>query len=274
MKKAGIVRTMPLVLLCVGLAVSGCGKGEQAGKASAVKKVETVAAEEETKESELKTQKETDGEEKGGNENAKAVEREAGKETKAESKKPEKESEPWFERGEWKDGVYSNRQAGISITLPEGWTRLTEEELMQVMDAGYAQLSDEQKKLYDMNLQNQQTVYDLGASGEDGQSSFFFLVQNLGLSPIMARMSEDAYLDVVKRQLEGMQLAYTFGEIVEREIADDTWKVLSTECMGTVQWCSVHKAGQRMETLIITVPESGQDAIEDMLDHVKRIETP
>lgn len=261
MRKTNMHRGISILLLCVCLWASGCGKADQAIKPADTKKAETTAVKETEKENETRTAK-------------KDLAKESVKETETEENAPEKEPAPWFEPGQWADGVYTNSQAGITITLPKGWTAFTEEELKQVMNAGYEQLSDEQKKQYDMNLQNQQTVYDLGASGADGQSSFFFLAENLGLSPITARMSEEPYLEVVKRQLEETQLNYTFGEIGEREIAGETWNVLSTECMGMVQWYAVHKADKRMEALIITVPESGQNAIEDILGGVKSIETP
>jgi len=87
-----------------------------------------------------------------------------------ESNEPVKETEketktkgPWFEKGEWTGDVYTNTQAGIRVVLPEGWTTFTDEELKQIMNAGYDQLSEQQKKQYDLNMQYQQTMYDLGS---------------------------------------------------------------------------------------------------------------
>lgn len=278
MRKTAICRGMSLILLCVSLAASGCGKTDLARETDLTRDTDLI------RETDLARETENAGgagaEATKGSGKEAAPEKETVEETVKETveetvEEPEAEPEtagvPWFEKGEWTDGVYSNSQAGISITLPEGWTAFTEEELKQVMNVGYDQLSEDQKKLYDLNQQNQQTIYDLGASWEDGQSSFFFLVENLGRSPISAKMSEETYLNVIKKQLGDTQLAYTYGDIMEREIAGNTWKVLPTECMGLVQWYTVHKNEKRMEAMIITVPDSSQEIIEDVLSHVKHL---
>jgi len=93
-------------------------------------------------------------------------------------------------------------------------------------------------------------------------------VENLGDSPLTARMGEEAYLDIIKKQLEQMQVSYTIDDITEQEIAGDTWKVLSAQCLGLVQWYAVHKEDQRMETFIITVPDPGEELIDEILSGI------
>lgn len=274
MRKTYLYKGFILTVLCVSLLSSGCGKSESPQKAditTAAEKEgdagnrEQEAAGEETKAREKPgkgkkgkgSEADTPGIDKPGTVTPKAGGPEA--------------AVPWFEAGEWNGNVYTNKQAGISVVLPDEWTAFTEDELKQVMNAGYDQLSDQQKMQYDLNMKYQQTVYDLGAAGKDGQSSLLFLVENLGKSPITARMDEEAYLDIVKSQMEQTQLSYTIDDIMEKEIAGDTWKVLSAECMGMVQWYAVHKEEQRMETFIITVPDSGRSQIEEILSGITGI---
>ena len=239
MRKNNMHRGILILLLSVSLWASGCGKADRTVQSADVKITETAVV----------------------------------NETDTKGSETEKESFSWFEQGEWSDGVYTNTQTGITITLPEGWTRFSDEELMQVLNTGYDQMTDEQKKQYEMSRKNQQSIYDMGAAGVDGQSSFLFMNENLGLSPITARISEEAYLEVVKKQIEETQLNYTFGEFSEREIAGKNWKVLSMKSMGLVQWFFVHKADKRMEAMIITLPESGESTIDDILSGVKSVET-
>ena len=244
MRRTSLYSTTALAILCISLLASGCSK---AGDTAAQKTMTTAA---------LDTGKESTVKSHEANEPVKETE----KETKTKG--------PWFEKGEWTGDVYTNTQAGIRVVLPEGWTAFTDEELKQIMNAGYDQLSEQQKKQYDLNMQYQQTMYDLGAAGQDGQSSLLFLVENLGNSPLTARMGEEAYLDIIKKQLEQMQVSYIIDDITEQEIAGDTWKVLSAQCLGLVQWYAVHKEDQRMETFIITVPDLGEELIDEILSGI------
>lgn len=277
MGKTYLHRGLILTVLCVSLLSSGCGKSDSPVKADITTAAEKESAEEKesaaVKESAAGKAKENTAEKGEQDVTRNETKEKSGNGTDAEgtgADSPEAAA-AWFEAGEWEGDIYTNQQAGIRVALPDGWTALTEDELKQVMNTGYDQLSEQQKKQYDLSMKYQQTVYDLGAAGKDGQSSFFFMAENLGKSPITARMDEEAYLNIVKTQLEQTQLSYTMDDIMETEIAGTTWKVLSAECMGLIQWYAVHKADQRMETFIITVPDSGRSQIEEILSGITEI---
>lgn len=264
MRRVLVYRGLITALLCTSLAVTGCGKGDSSGKKDNKASVQSESAET-TAESRDESKEAASEEKNKDTADAKEQESSAALESLA-------EDGPWFEKGEWIGDTYINRQAGISIKLPEGWTAFTDEELMQVMNAGYDQLTDVQKKQYELNMKNQLSVYDMGAAGDDGQSSFFFMVENVGKSPITARMGEAAYLEIVGNQLKKTALSYEVDDIEELEIAGDTWNVMAVRAMGMTQWYISHKNEQRMQSFILSVPDTKEDSLDELLSCITALE--
>lgn len=178
-----------------------------------------------------------------------------------------------YHRGTWEGNTYTNESLGFVYTMPEGWTAATDEEIMETMDAGYAALTEKQKKNYDYS--REKSVNDFLTTSEDGTNGFQLAVENLGLTKGASNLSEEEYAQVLKGQMEqlsdlGYQAGATYSiQLHGKEYLVLPFKVTALELDGGRHLCQdyiLRKQGQLMTAFIFTYIEGQEKQTEDFLN--------
>ena len=148
-------------------------------------------------------------------------------------------------RGKWEDNVYTSEFAELKFTLPEGWTRSTDEEIAAMMQLGATMLEDEGK--YNAEIAKLTSVYDMLAKSADQTSNIQVMMEKVALSA-------DEYAETLKTSLE--QLSYNIGETTEKTIGGNTYKAVTATVdisgMKMEQSYYVRKEGDYIVGIIVT----------------------
>lgn len=151
-------------------------------------------------------------------------------------------------RGKWEDNVYTSEFAELKFTLPEGWTRSTDEEIAAMMQLGAAMLEDEGK--YNAEIAKLTSVYDMLAKSADQTSNIQVMMEKVPLSA-------DEYAETLKKNLASLeQLSYNIGETTETTIGGNTYKAVNAKVevsgMKMEQSYYVRKEGDYIVGIIVT----------------------
>ena len=160
----------------------------------------------------------------------------------------QQETKKELSRGTWDGDVYTSEFAGLKFTLPEGWTRSTDEEIAEVMQLGEEVLADEGK--YNSELAKLTTVYDMMAKSADQTANIQVMMEK-------TTYDVDAYAATLKKGLEEVQsIPYEVGEPTETTICGNTYKaVTATVEMSGVkmeQSYYIRVEGDYMVAIIVT----------------------
>ncbi len=150
--------------------------------------------------------------------------------------------------GTWDGSTYTSTELGLSFTMPEGWTKVTDVKSMGSTTTQEFMLID-------------------AATGE----SFILMTEDLAASGIDS-MSEADYLAVLKEQLT-QSAGYTIEEnLAEVDVADDTYTVLAATAEQnndvTQQLYLAHKIEGKMYIFIITAKEDSSAGVDAIMDSV------
>ena len=170
-----------------------------------------------------------------------------------------------YTRGSWEDNVYTNTSLGFTLTMPDGWTAKSNEELMASVDGGYSTLTEEQKKNYDYS--KNKTVYDFMISNASQTSTFQLTVENLSMTVGAGGMKSEQYAKSLKNQLEQItSMTYEVKDTYTAALHGREYLVLPTvveePMFGEEHLCQdyyIRKEGKLMTTFIATYPESNRE---------------
>lgn len=169
-----------------------------------------------------------------------------------ESKSAEKEINPEDLMGSWEENVYKNEFAGITYTLPEGWTRQTDEEIKATMNLGsdivygdseYKKALVEQSTISGMMAQN-------GTTGDSVLVNFENLKKSGGVN-----LTEEEYFSAIKTQLTQIkEIDYVLGEARETVIGGETYQTMPVTIAGTnaSQDYNIRKIGDYILAVTVT----------------------
>jgi len=132
-----------------------------------------------------------------------------------------------YVRGEWEENVYSNEFIGLTFTYPEGFTLLTDEELINMFEIELDDSKFDEKIdniyeamelatiFFDFTLINYNTGESLMLMGDD-------LTKSNGID-----VSLDVYMDVLIENLVSvLEYSYVIGDKYDVEIAGETYRVV------------------------------------------------
>lgn len=164
-------------------------------------------------------------------------------------------------RGKWEDNVYTSDFAELKFTLPEGWTRSTDEEIAAMMQLGAAMLEDEGK--YNAEIAKLTSVYDMLAKSADQTSNIQVMMEKVPLSA-------DEYAETLKKNLASLeQLSYNIGETTETTIGGNTYKAVNATVeisgMKMEQSYYVRREGDYIVGIIVTA--SGDVTANDIMSN-------
>ena len=136
-------------------------------------------------------------------------------------------------RGVWTDNVYTNAYAGITFTLPEGFTANSDEELALLMQIGAEALGEAGSGYSQETLENVASLYDMFAMDLTTGSNILIVFENLSVNSVFGMFAdENAYLEIRQSQVEAMEeqgITYTFSDISDHQIGDQTYKMITTK---------------------------------------------
>lgn len=160
----------------------------------------------------------------------------------------QQETKKEISRGTWEGDVYTSEFAELKFTLPEGWTRSTDEEIAATMQLGADVLADEGK--YQSEISKLKNVYDMMAKSADQTSNIQVMMEKTAYDA-------DTYAASLKKGLEEVQqLDYTVGDATETTIGGNTYKaVTATVEMSGVsmeQSYYIRTEGDYMVAIIVT----------------------
>ena len=135
--------------------------------------------------------------------------------------------------GEISENVYTNSFAGLSFTLPDGWTFATESELEQMMGAGSEAIyGDDQQAAVEYAMSA--TIYDMMAQNADDGSNIIVMLENTSMYEGGTEITEEEYLAALKNSLDlSTTVTYIISDTVTKAtINDSEYTVLESEIEG------------------------------------------
>ncbi len=162
-------------------------------------------------------------------------------------------------RGKWEDKVYTNEFADLKFTLPDGWTRSTDEEIAETMQLGEEVLKNE--NLYISEISKLNVVYDMMAkNASTGGNVIVMMEKNAGTAK--------DYADSLKTQLEKVtQMNYTIGDITEAKIGDNAYTVVAAKASvsGATVFQSYYLRDEGDYVVAVLVTETSQDNLDKIV---------
>lgn len=162
----------------------------------------------------------------------------------------------------WEGDTFISSWAGFKVSLPEGWMKLTDEEIKQVIDMGsdaVAGSSGEKVQEYiDANViypmyisENPENMVEV-----DFASSIIVVYEKMvALNNVLVKDGE-TYLKSMKSQLEQTDMGYEFGEIEKVQFAGSEYHKIVAE-LGELNLKQIYyskKVDSYIVSFIITVP--------------------
>ena len=162
-------------------------------------------------------------------------------------------------RGKWKDKVYTSEFADLKFTLPDGWTRSTDEEIAQTMQLGEDVLKNE--NLYVSEISKLNVVYDMMAKNSStGGNVTVMMEKNAGTAK--------DYANALKTQLGQLtQVKYTIGDVKETKIGNNTYTVLTTEASasGATVFQNYYLRDEGDYVVAVLVTETSKDNLDKVV---------
>lgn len=162
-------------------------------------------------------------------------------------------------RGKWEDKVYTSEFADLKFTLPDGWTRSTDEEIAKTMQLGEDVLKDE--NLYVSEISKLNVVYDMMAKNTSTNGSVAVMMEkSVG--------NAKQYADALKTQLgQVTQMNYTIGDITETKIGDNTYTVVPAKASvsGATVFQSYYLRDEGDYVVAVLVTETSQDNLDKVV---------
>lgn len=137
--------------------------------------------------------------------------------------------------GEMNDGTYTNDYFGLTFSVPEDWTILSQEEMLEItkegnkLIAGDDESKEEMLDLAKVKVLNLASAYKHELGYLDGYNPNIACIgENLSLAGLVIKTGED-YLNATKEVLEGTDLSIEFKDIVTETLGSKEFDVLQSE---------------------------------------------
>lgn len=171
-------------------------------------------------------------------------------------------------RGIWTDSTYTNSYMNLTFSMPDTWVYASDEDIANTMSIAAENLSEAGLELSEDMLE-QQSIYDMMSQSTTTTSSVMVMYENLSMTIGGSMYTEELYLNSVKKQLEDLEMGYTFpDDITTTTIGEETYSALNTEYgEGELyQTYYVRKINNYMTCIIISA--KGGDSVEDILSYL------
>ena len=193
-------------LIMCGSLFTACGSTDDSSSSSSA--ATTAAASTESKtESETETETEEKTEESTAEDTTAATEADIVMPTSSDEEPASEEHQAAkgtkFVRGTAENGVYHSDYAELTFQTPDGWSELSEQQLLSLMNIGLEITGNQD--LMDEELMKQQAIYDYSARAASG-ANIAVMFQNLKVSAgSMADMiTEDLYIETMQNELKNI----------------------------------------------------------------------
>lgn len=173
----------------------------------------------------------------------------------------QQETKKELSRGKWEGDVYTSEFAELKFTLPDGWTRSTDEEIAATMQLGEEILADEEK--YNSELEKLTTVYDMMVKSADKTANMQVLMEK-------TTYDVDAYVTSLKEGLEEVQsIPYEVGETTETTISGNTYKAITAtvEMSGVKMEQSYYIRVEGDYMVVIIVTTAGDITVSEIISN-------
>ncbi len=170
-------------------------------------------------------------------------------------------------RGTWNEDVYSSEMSELQFTLPEGWVAATDEEIANLMGIAADSFDDKQK--WALEAAKLTTVYDMMAQDPVTGNNVIVMFENLSMVIGGAKMSEEDYLEILKKQIENLDtMEYTFSEPYDTTIGGvDYLTVRADEAtVGMSQYYMMHKQDKYMVVVVVTDADGSVDKVMSLFE--------
>lgn len=144
--------------------------------------------------------------------------------------------------GELNGNFYTNESLGITMEIPDGWYALDEEQRMEIVQAGSEILADgdeTKQKMLDLSMQRTLPLlcaYEVNpVTTAESNPNIQLTAEKMSLLNSAFVKTADDYISAMKTQLEsvknvqGVEVAYTFGEIGDTTFGDKDFRILPTK---------------------------------------------
>ena len=239
MKKAIKIALIILLIASMLFVLTGCGKEEKVSTNEGAAENKEIVLEEEVLSADTETLSE---------------------DTEKEETKTE------ISMGKWIGDTYKNEFLGIEFVLPQGWERVTDEEIAAMMNIGAEMLNDDQK--IGAELAKLTSAYYMSVKNPNTGDNLTILTEK----PTM-NVTEEFYLNQLKTQLEAVEsMNYEIGEISKENVSGKEFKsVIATASVSGIevgQKYFVRKMDKYFVCIIVT-STSGANTIDTIMRSFK-----
>lgn len=166
--------------------------------------------------------------------------------------------------GKWDNNIFTNEFLNIKFIIPEGYSRLSDEEILEKMNIGKEALEDEGYKVSDIN-----TVYHLMATDNKTNENVILISEKAKYQTV------NTYINTLKRQLSSMEtIKYTLYDPKDETVNGISFKTLEADGVtnGTSikQKYLVQKNGDYITSVIIT-SNTGQNTIDSLQNSFSKL---
>lgn len=132
-----------------------------------------------------------------------------------------------YVRGEWQETIYTNDFVGLTFTYPEGFTLLTDEELINMFEIQLDESElDEQKDSFEEAMKLATTFFDFTLMNYNTGENVMLMVEDLTKTNSID-VTTDVYMDLFIDNLTSvLEYSYVIGNEYEVVIAGETYRVV------------------------------------------------
>ena len=178
-------------------------------------------------------------------------------------------NDPKISLGTWSDNTYTNDFLGVTYTMPEGWVRKTDEEILEDMELG-AELIGNNAELNKKIAELTTVTYFMTSDINTGNNIILMSEKTFS-----SNITIDKYMDAVITNIQKVDtINYTVGERKKENINGFKYESLdlsaSSDGVTINQRYYVRKNGRYFISVIIT-SVTGTESIPDMIGAIKSL---
>ncbi len=132
-----------------------------------------------------------------------------------------------YVRGEWEETIYTNDFVGLTFTYPEGFTLLTDEELINMFEIELDDSKfDEQKDNFEEAMELATTFFDFTLMNYNTGENVMLMVEDLTKTNSID-VTTDVYMDLfIENLISVLEYSYVIGDKYDVVIAGETYRVV------------------------------------------------
>jgi len=188
--------------------------------------------------------------------------------TGCESKEERAEKAKTLTRGIWNDNEFVSEFSGLKFTAPDGWQITSDEEIANMIGITADELSargmEASTKMLELT-----TIYDMMVQDAATGENIILMYENLAMHVGGTLFSEQAYFELLKQQMDTMDMGYVFSDIGDATLAGETYKSFegAVSDYGIKQVYYGRKIDNFMLIIITTASLSDTGAIERIMSN-------